>query len=111
MQFALLYQYDPAEAAPSAGEVQDWMDFDQAVKDAGVHVYEAGFQPVTNAQTVRVRDGAATVENGGVAASGPVIAGFWIVDVTDAAAAAEWAQRIPTAAYGAVEVRPVVEFG
>ena len=37
------------------------------------------------------------------------LAGY-VVDVADADEAVEWAKRIPTATYGKVEVRPIVEF-
>jgi hypothetical protein len=33
-----------------------------------------------------------------------------VLDVEDSDAAVEWARRLPTASYGKVEVRPVVEF-
>jgi hypothetical protein len=35
--------------------------------------------------------------------------GLYVIDV-DADAAQDWAQRIPTATYGRVEVRPIGEF-
>ena len=56
------------------------------------------------------REGGASTENGGAAKSGDVVAGLYVVDVADADEAAEWAKRIPTATYGKVEVRPIVEF-
>lgn len=110
MKFALIYAYDPAVSSPSEGEVDDWMAFDKAVKDAGAFVHEAGFQPVGRARTVSVRDGEVKTEEGGIARSGDVISGYYVLDVTGIDAAAEWARRIPTATYGRVEVRPIVEF-
>lgn len=35
MKFALLDGSDPSTAGPSQGEVNDWLAFDKAVKDAG----------------------------------------------------------------------------
>ena len=109
MKFALLYSYDPAQAGPAEGEVQGWLDLDAEIRGSGAFVYEAGFQPAETARTVSVRDGQARTEDGG-AKSGDVVAGLYVVDVADADEAVEWARRIPTAAYGKVEVRPVVEF-
>ena len=43
MRYTLLYYYNPDETGPSADEVQDWMEFDGQVKEAGVHLYEVGF--------------------------------------------------------------------
>ncbi|WP_202797130.1 YciI family protein [Kribbella flavida] len=72
-------------------------------------MHEAGFHSVARARTVRVRDGQFESESGG-ATSGPVLAGYYVVNVDGIEAAEQWAARIPTARYGAVEVRPVVEY-
>jgi hypothetical protein len=111
MRFALLYYYDPTKTGPAKGEVSDWLAFDQQVKDAGVFDYEVGFQPQNRARTVSVRDGRATVEDGGpMGTAGEILAGCYVLDVEGAEQAKEWARKIPTATYGKVEVRPIVEF-
>jgi len=94
MTSALLYGCDPATASPSEGEVSDWIAFDQAVKDAGVFVHEAGLQPVSTARTVSVRDGEVVTEDGRLAAF-EVIAGYFLLDVADAEAAADWGPADP----------------
>ena len=109
MKFALHEYYNPAEAGPTEGEVADWMAFDEAVKAAEAHVDEAGFQPAFTARTISVRDGETVVDDGPVIDTGDIIASFWVIDVPDSDAAVEWAQQIPTATYGKVEVRPIVE--
>ena len=112
MRYTLLYHYDPIEAGPGEDEVPQWLAFDEQVRQAGAFVYEAGFHPAEQARTVSVRDEQVATDPGAVVgASGEVLAGFYVVDVPDEQAAREWAERIPTAAYGKVEVRPVVEFG
>ena len=110
MQLALCYYYDPATDGPTEGEIPEWMDFAAKVKDAGVLVYEVGFHSAETAKTLSARDGRVTTEDGGVAKSGDVLAGLVVVDVPDVDAALDWAQRIPTARYGKIEVRPVVEW-
>jgi hypothetical protein len=110
VKFALLYHYDPATDGPSEGEIPEWFAFDKEVKDAGVYVYAEGFYAAETAKTVSARDGKATTEDGGVVGAGDVLAGLVVVDVADMAAALDWALRIPTATYGKVEVRPVVEW-
>jgi hypothetical protein len=45
MKFALSYFYDPAQAGPAEGEVGDRLALDAAIKEAGAHVYGAGFHP------------------------------------------------------------------
>ena len=109
MKFALLYQYDPAQAGPADDEVRDWLEFDKRVRDAGAFVYEAGFHGADAARRVTVRDGASAVE-GASGRSGEAIAGLYVVDVADLDAATALAEQIPTARYGAVEVREVVDY-
>lgn len=45
-----------------------------------------------------------------MAKSGDVLAGLIVVDVPDMDASLDRARQIPTAKYGKVEVRPVVEW-
>lgn len=62
MKFALSYFYDPAPAGPAEGE--DWLALDAEIKEAGAHVYGAGFHPESTARTVSVRDQQASTEGG-----------------------------------------------
>jgi len=111
MKFALIYSYDRSTASPTEGEVSDRITFASAVEVAGAHVYEAGLQPPARARTISKRDAQlVTVDGPMIGCAGEVIAGFWVADVDDAAAAADWAQQMPTATYGKVEIRPIVEF-
>ncbi len=64
MKFALLYFYDPAQAGPAKGEISDWLALDAEIKEAGAHVYGAGFHPESTARTVSVRNGQASTEGG-----------------------------------------------
>ncbi|WP_250005615.1 YciI family protein [Actinoplanes sp. M2I2] len=109
MKFALLYQYDPTQAGPADGEVQDWLEFDKHVRDAGSFVYEAGFHPADAARWVTVRDGVSAVDGAG-GRPGQAVAGLYVVDVADLDAATALAEQLPTARYGAVEVREVVDY-
>ncbi|MFI6485752.1 YciI family protein [Nonomuraea sp. NPDC050663] len=110
MKFALIYQYDPAATGPTEEEIPEWFAYEKATKDAGVLVYDCGFYAVDTAQTVQVRDGATSLEPG-VHRTGPeVAAGFVVVEVEDAAAAVKWAERLPTARYGSVQIRHLVEW-
>jgi hypothetical protein len=110
MKFALLYQYDPTTTGPTDGEIQDWFAFDKRVRDAGIFVYEAGFHAAADAQTISVRDGSATVTNGVVDTTGDVPAGLYVIDVTDLDTATKWSEQVPTARYGTVVVRQIVEY-
>jgi hypothetical protein len=62
----------------------------------------------TDPKTVRVTDGLSTVGDRpphGDATAAPIA--YFLIDCTGLEEALEWAARIPAAAYGSIEVRPV----
>jgi hypothetical protein len=77
-------------------------------------VFESGdgLQPTATATTVRVRNGERLLTDGPFAETKEQLGGFYIVDCKDLDEAISWAERIPSLPhYGAVEVRPIMEFG
>lgn len=110
MKFALVYAYDPTAVTPSEDEVPAWIALDEELRSAGAVVHEAGFHPVDLGRTVRVRNGGTVVEKEPAAPPAHTVAGHYVVEADDIDAATAIAARIPTAAYGYVEVRQVVEF-
>jgi hypothetical protein len=108
MKFALVYAYDPT-AVSAEGEVAAWMDLHEDWRAAGITVDEAGFHPSEQGRVVRVRDGATAVEKGTAAPAENTIAGYWVIETADIETATNLAARLPTANYGYVEVRQVVE--
>jgi hypothetical protein len=115
MQYAILIYLDPAEApAPDtpegAAEHAAWMDYTQALAEAGVLRGGEALHPTTTATTVRVREGETLSTDGPFAETKEILAGFYLIDVPDLDAAMAWAARIPSAGYGSVELRPTVVF-
>lgn len=74
---------------------------------AGVLVDGAELAPVASATTVRVRDGQTLVSDGPYADVKEALGGYFVFDCATLDEALDWAARIPAAATGAVEVRPV----
>lgn len=110
MKVVLIYGYDPAVAQQGGmEEIEEWMALDTKVKDQGILVYADGFQSADTARTVNVRNGQPTISEDNLTAP-EAVAGFWVVDVPAIEDALSLAQEIPTARYGKVEVRPVVEW-
>lgn len=74
--------------------------------------YEAGeaLQPVTTATTVRIRNGKVSTTDGPFAETKEQLGGFYLVKAKDLNEAIQIASRIPSARYGSIEVRPVVDF-
>ena len=112
-QYMLLI-YGPAEGGPSPqereAEMPRWFEYTQALQDAGVMVAGDALEPAAAARTVRVRAGERRVAAGPFAATAEVLGGYYLIDVPDIAAAEDWAERMPSAPYGSVEVRPVMVF-
>jgi hypothetical protein len=68
-------------------------------------------QGTETATTVQMRNGERIVADGPFIKSKEVIGGFYAIDVANLDEALGWAARVPNAAFGTVEVRPVMEFG
>ena len=64
-------------------------------------------QPVSTATTVRVREGEVLTSDGPFAETKEQLGGFYLVECKDLDEAIEVASRIPGAAVGSVEVRPI----
>ena len=97
---------EPARAA-FLGEA--WKAYSDALQKAGVLVRGSGLQPPQTATTVRVRDGKRLVQDGAFAESKELVASVIVIEAPDLDQALEWAARCPAAAWGAVEVRPVLQ--
>lgn len=57
--------------------------------------------------TVRLRDGQTQTNDEPYAGGGDGVSGFFLIDVDDLDTAIKFAERVPGARYGAVEIRPV----
>ena len=67
-------------------------------------------QPTATATTVRVRDGDRLLTDGPFAETKEQLGGYYVVECDDLDQALALAARIPDAATGCVEVRPVIDF-
>ena len=72
----------------------------------GVRLQGHQLRPVSDATTVRVRDGEVLVADGPFAETKEQIAGFDIIEAADLDEAIEVASKHPVASYGTIEVRP-----
>ena len=63
----------------------------------------------SDATTVRVRDGETLTSDGPFAETKEQVGGFFLVDCKDLDEAIEVAAKIPGAAHGSIEVRPIWE--
>jgi hypothetical protein len=84
-----------------------WRTYYKAMVDAGVYVSGSPLQRSATGSTVRLQNGKRHVQDGPYADTKEQLGGFIIIEVPSLEAALDWAARCPTAATGAVEVRPV----
>jgi len=99
----------PAPGSPDFDQVMaDFQTSTKAMNDAGVVVSTGPLDPPQTARTLRVRDGQPVVTDGPFAEFKEVIGGYYVLDCADIDEALRWAATIPSARYGAIEVRPLM---
>jgi len=79
------------------------------LKANGQYISANPLQPVSTATSVRVREGNRLVTDGPFAETREQLGGYFLVDAEDLDGAIGIASRIPAAAWGTVEIRPIVE--
>jgi hypothetical protein len=79
------------------------------LKSHGQYISANPLQPVSTATSVRVREGKRLVTDGPFAETREQLGGYFLVDAEDLDGAISIASRIPAAAWGTVEIRPIVE--
>ena len=109
----LIYSAEGSGPAPESAEMGDLMAaygaFTQEVREAGIMKEGAPLQGVSTATTVRVRDGKTETLDGPFAETKEVLGGYYVLDCANLDEALSYAAKIPTAAYGSIEVRPVLD--
>lgn len=101
----------PTPGSPEhAAEMQKWFDYTTEIEAAGAMIASDALHPVETATTVRVRDGKTLATDGPFAETKEMLGGFYLIDVEDLDQAKKWAEKIPLAPYGSVEIRPVMVF-
>ncbi|HEY2958714.1 MAG TPA: YciI family protein [Actinomycetota bacterium] len=83
----------------------------EALAASGELIVSEGLADVSLAKRVAVRDGRTVTSDGPFAEVKEHLAGFYLVDCETIERAVEHAARAPDAAYGGVEVRPVLDLG
>ena len=112
MEFLALLHADEDAWERMSGEEREaayeqYGEFTQAVRGAGVYVSGNELGPTSSATTVRIRDGRQLVTDGPYAEVKEALGGYYVLDCASFDEALDWAARIPAASHGAVEVRPV----
>lgn len=82
----------------------------EELRSKGQYIAANPLEPVTTAKSVRVRDGKRLVTDGPFAETHEQLGGYFLIEAKTVDEAIAVARKIPMAANGTVEVRPVIEF-
>jgi hypothetical protein len=108
MKYMMLLYTADAEVPEDDPELyQNWVTLLQELKAAGVLLDNNGLAPIANATTVRVRNGKTLTTDGPFAETHEQMGGYFLLDLQDLDEAIRWAEKIPHAKYGSVEIRPL----
>jgi hypothetical protein len=88
----------------------DYMAYTQEMSKAGVLRGGDALKPVSTATTLRIRDGKTLTTDGPFAETKEQLGGYYLIDVANLEEALKWAAKCPSAAFGSIEVRPVMAF-
>ena len=111
MQYMMLIYADESAESPPEDEVMAaYTAFGQEVEGNGSFVAGNALLPTATATTVRVRNGETSTTDGPFAETKEALGGFYILNVENLDDAIAAAAKIPGAATGSVEVRPVMVF-
>jgi hypothetical protein len=110
----MIYSDEAADAKQSEAEqgqvYQAYSTYTQELEASGAMRGGDALHPTSTATTVRVRDGKTLTTDGPFAETKEQLGGFYLVDCKNLDEAIQWAAKIPGAATGSIEVRPVVDF-
>ncbi len=100
-----------AGAMPSTELLTAMGRFNEELVEAGLMLSGDGLRPSSHGKRVRFDGESRTVVDGPFAATGELVAGFWIWQVRDMDEALAWVKRCPNPMPGPseIEIRPLVE--
>jgi len=106
----LVYQEDVDEAEQAERErtLPLFVELHRSLKEAGLLVSVQRLHSPQSATSVRVRDGDTEITDGPFAVTKEILAGYYILECDDLDEALKHAARVPAAAFGTVEVRPMM---
>jgi hypothetical protein len=115
MQYMLLIYNDPAkEPAYGTPEFQAMMAgffaANERMKADGVLRSGEGLQGIETATSLRIKSGKVETMDGPFAETREHLGGYYVIEVADLDAALTYAALIPSAQFGTIEVRPLMDY-
>ena len=115
MQYLLMiYAAEDAGPQPGTDEFMQMLGgykaFTEEVETAGVFVGGEPLDSIDTATTVRVRGGESQITDGPFAETKEALGGYYLLDCKDLDEAIAYAAKIASAAYGCIEIRPIMKY-
>ncbi|WP_336058078.1 YciI family protein [Nitratireductor sp. CH_MIT9313-5] len=115
MKYMLLIYNDPARE-PEFGTaafdemMKGFMDANEQMKAEGVLLDGEGLKGVETATSLRVRGGKVETMDGPFAETREHLGGYYVIDVPGLDEALKYAELVPSAHFGTVELRPLMDY-
>lgn len=115
MKYMLLLYSAPSQE-PKAGTpafdemMQGFFAANETMRADGVLLDGEGLRGVETATTLRVRSGKVETMDGPFAETREHLGGYYVLDVPDLDTALKYAAMLPAAAFGTVELRPLMDY-
>jgi hypothetical protein len=115
MKYMLLIYNDPArEPAYGTPEFQEMMkgffDLNAQLQADGVLRGGEGLKGVETATSLRIKSGKVETMDGPFAETREHLGGYYVIEVPNLDGALSYAALIPSASYGTIEVRPLMDY-
>jgi hypothetical protein len=94
----------------AAAQMSRWDDYTKQLEAAGAMVSGEGLQPSAAAKILRIAAGERTVTDGPFVETKEQLGGFYVIECASFDEALDWAAKLPSADYGATEIRPVIDY-
>jgi hypothetical protein len=107
---ALIYSTEGQDDVEWQTLIDQYTVFGNEAASAGVLLGGNALQPVSTATAVRLRQSKIDLFDGPFAETKEQLGGYYMLECQDLDEAIHWAAKIPTARYGTIEVRPVIDF-
>ena len=88
----------------------EYFAFTNGIKQSGHYLGGNALQPVSAATTVRMRNGKVSTTDGPFAETKEQLGGYYLIEARDLNDAIQVASKIPSARFGSIEVRPIIDY-
>ena len=110
MQFlCLIYSSEGADDVDTPTLIDQYRAFEEEASAAGIIESGNALHPVSMASSVKVREGKTTITDGPFAETKEQLGGYYLFNCKDLDEVLLWAAKIPSARYGTIEVRPIMD--